>query len=75
ILLQGTPSTVDMARVQEAILAVEGVLQCVLLIKLHIWSLSESKLVASVHVLIENKNDFVEVSQHILKCLHCHGIH
>lgn len=43
--------------------------------ELHIWSLSESKLVASVHVLIEKQDEFIGVSRQIRKRLHHFGIH
>ncbi|KAA1082377.1 hypothetical protein PGT21_001513 [Puccinia graminis f. sp. tritici] len=72
ILLQGTPSHVNLGRVQKSLEAIKGVLQ---VHELHIWSLSELKLVASVHVLIKNQDDFVTISRHIRKCLHHYGIH
>lgn len=72
ILLQGTPSHVDLGRVQKSIQSIKGVLQ---VHELHIWSLSELKLVASVHVLIENQDKFATISRQIRKCLHHYGIH
>lgn len=44
------------------------------LLELHIWSLSESKLVASVHVMTEAK-DVAHVSKLIRKVMHRFGIH
>lgn len=55
-----------------AILAVEGVLS---LHELHVWQLSESKIVASVHVMASRKHDFMPVAAKIRKALHLHGIH
>ncbi|KAI9629278.1 hypothetical protein KEM48_011127 [Puccinia striiformis f. sp. tritici PST-130] len=75
ILLQGTPSHVKLDVVQKSLEAIEGVLQLKLLTELHIWSLSELKLVASVHVLIKKQEDFVKISRHIRKTLHQCGIH
>ncbi|KAI9615237.1 hypothetical protein H4Q26_011780 [Puccinia striiformis f. sp. tritici PST-130] len=72
ILLQGTPSHVKLDVVQKSLEAIEGVLQ---VHELHIWSLSELKLVASVHVLIKKQEDFVKISRHIRKTLHQCGIH
>lgn len=43
--------------------------------ELHVWSLSESKTVASVHIMVKNKDDFVEVSKKIRKVMHRFGIH
>ncbi|CAK5283223.1 unnamed protein product [Mycena citricolor] len=72
VLLQGVPSTVSLEEVREAILAVPGVLG---LHELHIWQLSESKNIASVHVLVSTKVDFMPIAAHIRMTLHHHGIH
>lgn len=72
ILLQGVPPTVSMADVRVSILAVEGVLS---LHELHVWQLSETKIVASVHVLASRNHDFMPVAAKIRKALHLHGIH
>jgi zinc transporter 1 len=50
ILLQGVPSAVPLEAVHQSLLEVKGVLS---VHELHIWQLSESKNVASVHVLID----------------------
>jgi zinc transporter 1 len=50
ILLQGVPSAVPLEEVRRALLQVKGVLS---VHELHIWQLSETKIVASVHVLID----------------------
>ncbi|KAG8910385.1 hypothetical protein FRC01_006365 [Tulasnella sp. 417] len=49
ILLQGVPTSVSLVDVRSAILSIPGVLS---VHELHIWQLSESKIVASVHVLV-----------------------
>ncbi|EKM51535.1 uncharacterized protein PHACADRAFT_261734 [Phanerochaete carnosa HHB-10118-sp] len=72
ILLQGVPTTVSLDEVRSAILAVDGVLS---LHDLHVWQLSESKIVASVHVMASRKHDFMPVAADIRKALHEHGIH
>lgn len=72
ILLQGTPPNVDPSEVRKSIQSIDGVLQ---VHELHIWSLSESKSVASVHVLIQTHDDFTRVSSQIRKSLHRFGIH
>lgn len=43
--------------------------------ELHIWQLSESKIVASVHVMASRDHDFMPVAVEIRKALHHHGIH
>ena len=72
ILLQGVPPTVSLEEVKDSILSVEGVLS---LHELHVWQLSESKLVASVHVLASRNHDFMPVAEKIRKALHHLGIH
>ncbi|KAJ6581916.1 cation efflux protein [Mycena capillaripes] len=72
VLLQGVPSTISLEQVRAAILAVEGVLG---LHELHIWQLSESKNIASVHVLASRELDFMPIAAKIRKALHDHGIH
>ncbi|EGG01359.1 uncharacterized protein MELLADRAFT_39227 [Melampsora larici-populina 98AG31] len=72
ILLQGTPTNVDTSEVRKSIQSIDGVLQ---VHELHIWSLSESKSVASVHVLIKSHDEFTRVSSQIRKRLHKFGIH
>lgn len=72
ILLQGVPSTISLDEVREAILAVDGVLS---VHELHVWQLSENKIVASVHVMASRKHDFMPVAAQIRKALHERGIH
>ncbi|KJA29163.1 hypothetical protein HYPSUDRAFT_61197 [Hypholoma sublateritium FD-334 SS-4] len=72
ILLQGVPSTVSLDEVKDSILDVPGVIS---LHELHVWQLSENKLVASVHVLASRDHDFMPVAVKIRKVLHHLGIH
>ncbi|KAF8349997.1 cation efflux protein [Amanita rubescens] len=73
ILLQGVPHTVSLNQVRRSILGVEGVLS---LHELHIWQLSESKIVASVHVLVASrKHEFMLIAANIRRILHQHGVH
>ncbi|KAL5534118.1 hypothetical protein ACEPAG_579 [Sanghuangporus baumii] len=72
ILLQGVPSGISLKDVDEAIRDVDGVQD---VHELHIWQLSESKVVASVHVLASRKHDFMQVATEIRKALHDRGIH
>jgi hypothetical protein len=72
ILLQGVPSTISLDEVRSSILAVPGVTS---LHELHVWQLSESKIVASVHVLAERRLDFMHIASSIRKVLHHLGIH
>ncbi|THH04162.1 hypothetical protein EW145_g5728 [Phellinidium pouzarii] len=72
ILLQGVPSGISLQEVDEAIRHVDGVHG---VHELHIWQLSESKVVASVHVLASRKRDFMHVALEIRRVLHDRGIH
>ena len=72
ILLQGVPATVSLDEVRDAILAVDGVLS---VHELHIWQLSENKIVASVHVMASRKHDFMPVAAQIRKVMHDRGVH
>jgi zinc transporter 1 len=72
ILLQGVPPTISLDAVRKSILSVNGVLS---VHELHIWQLSESKIVASVHVMASRDHDFMPVAAEIRKGLHYHGIH
>ncbi|KAG5648053.1 hypothetical protein DXG03_007088 [Asterophora parasitica] len=72
ILLQGVPATVSLDDVRDSILEVDGVLS---LHELHVWQLSESKVIASVHVLASREHDFMPIAAKIRKALHNHGIH
>ncbi|TDL28704.1 cation efflux protein [Rickenella mellea] len=72
ILLQGVPSGISLEEVDASIRDVDGVHS---VHELHIWQLSETKIVASVHVLASKKNDFMQVAADIRKALHDHGIH
>ncbi|KAJ7625553.1 cation efflux protein [Roridomyces roridus] len=72
VLLQGVPPTVSIEQVRASILAVEGVLS---LHELHVWQLSETKNIASVHVLASRDLDFMPIAAKIRKALHDHGIH
>ncbi|KAG1727800.1 cation efflux protein [Suillus lakei] len=72
ILLQGVPQTVSLEEVRDSILKVDGVLS---VHELHIWQLSESKIVASVHVMASRNHDFMPIAADIRKALHLNGIH
>jgi zinc transporter 1 len=72
ILMQGVPEHVSLEAVRESIKAVDGVVS---VHDLHVWQLSETTTVASVHVLIEPDKDYMEVASNIRQELHSHGIH
>jgi len=59
----------DIDRAIHAVEGVEGVHE------LHIWQLSELRVVASVHVHVQPGHDFMKVAADIKNTLHEHGIH
>ena len=76
ILLQGVPPTVPLETVKASMLNVDGVIS---VHELHIWQLSESKIVASVHVLVDcssgDMDRYVEIAGKVRRVLHSWGVH
>lgn len=72
ILMQAVPSHVSLDAVRDSVYDVDGVVS---VHELHIWQLSESTVVASVHVLVKPGKDYMEVANGIRGALHAHGIH
>ncbi|CCF57809.1 hypothetical protein KAFR_0D01630 [Kazachstania africana CBS 2517] len=73
ILLQATPSTISADDVQRDILAIPGVLA---IHDFHIWNLTESIFIASIHVQIDCEPDkYLELAKLIRNIFHQHGIH
>lgn len=73
ILLQATPSTISADKVKQEIMKVPGVLS---IHDFHIWNLTESFSIASIHVEIDSTPDqFLEVAKLIRNIFHRYGIH
>ncbi|KAL7423782.1 Zinc resistance conferring protein [Cryptotrichosporon argae] len=72
ILLQGVPNHVSLEAVRASVKAVGGVAS---VHELHVWQLSESTVVASVHVLIVPGSDYMAVANGIRAQMHTHGVH
>ncbi|KLO09314.1 cation efflux protein [Schizopora paradoxa] len=72
ILLQGVPAGISLEEVENTVLRVKGVEE---VHELHIWQLSESKLIASLHVRTNPTANFMQVAVEIKKHLHDRGIH
>ena len=72
MLLEGTPSHINIAAVREAILAIDGVVD---VHDLHVWSITSGRDALSVHVVCECEDyskAFVEGVRHTL--MHEFGI-
>lgn len=73
ILLQATPSNISADAVQRDILSVPGVRS---VHDFHIWNLTESFFIASLHVQIDSSPDhFAEIAKSIRSIFHSYGIH
>lgn len=82
ILLQAVPGNIDLEEVKEDLSTIPGVED---VHELHIWQLSDVKMVASVHVRVAFDTDrdqtarvtekYMNVDRAIRTCLHAYGIH
>lgn len=78
ILLQATPDHIDVNDVREDIQQLPGIISCH---HVHIWQLSDTKIVASMHVQVafpitaEGGEKYMALAKAVRKCLHAYGIH
>lgn len=82
ILLQAVPKGISLDQVKEDILSIKGVVS---VHELHIWQLSDVKMIASLHIQVafdpeedEGGTDggrYMKLAREIRKCLHAYGIH
>lgn len=78
VLLQATPDEIDIQDIKEDIQALEGVVSCH---HVHVWRLSDTKIVASMHVRVsfpitaEGGEKYMVLAKQARKCLHAYGIH
>jgi len=66
VLLEATPTGLDMALVRSHILEAPGVTECH---DLHVWTISSGLNVVSAHVLVEPDAKPAEVLDHLCECL------
>ncbi|KAH8692106.1 cation efflux protein [Talaromyces proteolyticus] len=78
ILLQAVPAGMSIDHIQEDINSIRGVISSH---HLHVWQLSDTKLVASIHVQVgseikdEGSDSYMKLAKEIRQCLHAYGIH
>eukprot|EP01087_Luapelamoeba_hula_P007069 TRINITY_DN1718_c0_g1_i1.p1 TRINITY_DN1718_c0_g1~~TRINITY_DN1718_c0_g1_i1.p1 ORF type:complete len:495 (+),score=98.66 TRINITY_DN1718_c0_g1_i1:156-1640(+) len=72
ILLQSTPSTVELGLIRQEIMEMQGVES---VHELHVWQLAEGKVVGSVHISVEEGMDFKSFIKSVKEIFHEHGIH
>lgn len=78
ILLQAVPPGMSIDHIKEDIEKLPGVLGAH---HLHVWQLSDTKIVASVHLQVatdikgEGSDRYMRLARQVRKCLHAYGIH
>ncbi|KAF9087010.1 hypothetical protein BGX29_001095 [Mortierella sp. GBA35] len=72
VLLQGVPVGVDIEEIRKEIKAIPDVIS---IHDLHIWQLTNIKMVASLHVLVTNQEAFERVSRTVKTIMHRAGVH
>lgn len=78
ILLQAVPAGISVDDIRDDISELPGIVSCH---HLHVWQLSDTKMVASLHVQVEfnckgeGSARYMELARAIRKCLHEYGIH
>ncbi|KAG5519161.1 hypothetical protein PMAC_002249 [Pneumocystis sp. 'macacae'] len=76
ILLQVAPKDIHIEDIKEDISSISGVIS---IHELHIWQLSDTKLIASAHILIsfspDNAEKYMNLIASVRQCLHAYGIH
>lgn len=78
ILLQAVPENVSIDDIKADISELDGIISCH---HLHVWQLSGTKLVASLHVQVdvdfkgEGSARYMDLAREIRQCLHGYGIH
>lgn len=79
ILLQATPDHLDVNDIKDDIQGIPGVVSCH---HVHIWQLSDSQVVASMHIQVSfpiseegGSERYMELAKTARECLHAYGIH
>lgn len=72
ILLQTVPKQVNMHRLNERLLSLDGVLA---IHELHIWQLAGSRIIATAHIKCHDPTSYMEVAKRIKDFFHYEGIH
>ncbi|KAI8137028.1 cation efflux protein [Fennellomyces sp. T-0311] len=72
ILLQAVPTSITIDKVRDGLLQLDGVIA---LHELHIWQLSDTKHIASVHVLLRDHASYMTVASAIRQLMHSYNVH
>lgn len=78
ILLQAVPPGMSIDHIKEDIEGLPGILGSH---HLHVWQLSDTKIVASIHIQVdteikgEGSERYMNLARQVRRCLHAYGIH
>lgn len=72
ILLQTVPKQINIHRLNERLLSLEGVLA---IHELHIWQLAGSRIIATAHIKCHDPTSYMDVAKRIKDFFHDEGIH
>lgn len=70
--MQGVPVGIEIEEIREEIKAIPGVIS---VHDLHIWQLTNVKMVSSLHILVANQEVFERVSRAVKTIMHRAGVH
>lgn len=72
LLAESTPENFKQKELSDKILALPGI---VAVHTMKIWRLNEQQIVASAHVVLDDKTRWIEVREAVRECFYTHGIH
>lgn len=72
ILLQTVPEQIDIHRLNERLLSLDGILA---IHELHIWQLAGSRIIATAHIKCHDPTSYMDVAKRIKDFFHDEGIH
>ncbi len=72
IVLQAVHENIDINKLKKDILNIDGVNS---IHEFHIWLLTDSTSIATLHISCKNLENFMNIAQDIQKCMHSHNIH
>ncbi|KAI9680132.1 MAG: hypothetical protein M1817_005149 [Caeruleum heppii] len=78
ILLQAVPAGISVDEIKEDVQKLPGVIGCH---HVHVWQLSDTKLIASLHIQVgfdfkgEGSAQYMKLALAVRRCLHAYGIH
>jgi cation diffusion facilitator family transporter len=71
VILQAVPDNINMPKLKEELNNIQGVCN---VHDLHIWLLSQTTYISTLHINCKSQQEFMEVAEKIQKCMHKHNI-